>query len=534
MPRTLSEQEWNAIRDEVLSSLPPGLTEEEFNRTVPSLMAQKVGEAESKPAPLQGSALRRSLGGAAAMLNPVTMAQGAYGAVRHPVETGKAIVGQMGDQWQQAGTAASEGRYIEAGGHALAGSVPLIGPASAAVGEQIGSGDWAGGAGATAGMLIPIGAPSAVRGARRLVPAGAREAIATGLEGKAAARVEDVMSPKVGANKTRFGGMAEDVAPALAKSDVTDAWSRSGMHGNVEAAFTRATAALDEAANARNAGNAFPTKPILDALREKRRRWTAEAVEGSRPLPSQTANAPQGQFYASVEGRTARPIGQDVVPAPNAARVAQIDQAISEIEQLGPVARYESLRRIREAYDGPAKAKYSPSMTQDFIKAQGGASGAADVTDALRTHLATLDPQTATANAQYSLMKTARDVMDATAEVERTRPKVGRQIMARLTGTLGGGQVAGTAGAVTGFVFAPIIEAAMSAGVTTQLQTAKFLTQLASAIRSGNQTAALGLMAKIKRMLPQAGVLTERSRSGMVPAVAEDPASTPPVEAGRQ
>src|SRR5207247_10371873 len=119
------------------------------------------------------------------------------------------------------------------------------------------------------------------------------------------------------------------------------------------------------------------------------------------------------------------PLGADVVPGPNAARVAVIDQAVDELRQLGPEARYEPIRRIRQAYDSQAKTVYSPSVTADYLKAHGGKLGAADGTGTLREGLARWDPKTAAANSQYSLYRTANDVLEATAEVERTRPKVG-------------------------------------------------------------------------------------------------------------
>ena len=186
------------------------------------------------------------------------------------------------------------------------------------------------------------------------------------------------------------------------------------------------------------------------------------------------------------------------MPSPNAARVATIDQAIAELQQLGPVSQYEPLRVMRQAYDGPAKAIYSPSMTADFLKAQGSKLGAADVTGTLRRTLGAADETTAAANAEYSLWRTANDVLEATREVERTRPRVGRAIMTRLTTTLAGGQAGGVPGAAAGFILAPALDAAMGSGITVQLKTAKLMQSLATAIRSGNVDAINGLTAKLR------------------------------------
>jgi hypothetical protein len=200
--------------------------------------------------------------------------------------------------------------------------------------------------------------------------------------------------------------------------------------------------------------------------------------------------------------KIARKLGRDVVPGPNSDRVQMIDQAIAELKRLGPVARYESVRRLRQSYDGPAKAIYSQSMTADYLKAQGGKLGAADVTGTLREALAEWDPPTAAANADYSLWRKANDVLEATAEVERTRPKVGRQIAARIAATVFGGQAAGAPGAAAGLVLGPTIESILASGGTTKLQTAKLMTQLAEAIRKGDQGRVASLSTRIKRLAP--------------------------------
>lgn len=431
----------------------------------------------------QGSAMGRFVGGAAEYLNPATIATGLYGAVRHPLDTATAAAGQMGEQWSKAKSLVGQGRYVEAGGHALAGSLPFVGPAAAKAGERIASGDWAGGSGEAFGLLAPTAVPLAVRGATataskvgRSVP-GAVDTVATALESRAASRVTDVMSPKVGANKIRFGNQAAKVAPEIAKDLAADGapMSRAGLASQVEAKLGEAEAALDTAANARNPNAVIHTAPVVRGLKAKRAEMTAQTHR-------------IGPFKA----------GADVVPGPNAGRVAQIDRAIEEVEALGPVANYEALRRIRQAYDGPAKAIYSPSMTADYLSAQGSKLGAADVTGVIREQLAQMDPQTAAANATYSVYRTANDVLKAAEETERTRPKVGRAIMARLTAVLIGESAAGATGAVAGYVGGPIIDAALNGGATTQLQTAAMMTKLAQVVRTGDLSAVDGALAKLR------------------------------------
>lgn len=515
MPRRdLTPEELEQIENDVVAKIPDGLTDEEFERVFAPRMEMALGTAENSPAPLQGSATRRFLANAAEVLNPVAAVKGIYSAVTDIPGTIENIAAASMDQGRQAKQAAGEGRYFEAGGHAL-GMIPVIGPAAAQAGEQIASGDVAGGLGRGTGLVAPVVAASAVRTAGKaagVIPKSSREVIAERLKAIANEKIEDVIAPKVGANKVRFGNMAEDVAPAIAKEAGLGGWSREALHRGIGEKLQQAEAALDEAANTRLNARTIPTSPIIADLMAKRARLTAEAVEGSQLKPKVSNLTPAGEETV-LTTKTGVPLGKDVVPGPNAARVAVIDKAIAELKELGPVARYEPLRRIREAYDGPAKVKYNPSVTQDFMKVSTEAAGAADVTGSLRETLARFDPVTAKANADYSLWRKANDVLEATAEIERTRPKVGRQIMTRLTTTMAGQQAAGVPGAVGGFVLGPVLDAALNAGVTSKIQTAKLLTQMADAIRRGDLGHVTSLQYRLKNAVAQAGTLTSPSES---------------------
>lgn len=509
--RVLSETEYNAIREHVLAAAPNGLNEENFNRFIGPAMAQAVGEAESSSAKVEGSALTRFAAGAWQNLNPVAMAQGLYGAARHPIDTVGNIAHASADQGLQALDMAQQGRYSEMVGHGLA-TIPILGPAAAAAGEAIGSGDVAGGLGQGVGLLAALEAPRGVKAAGKIVRA-LPESVAVAADTGAAARIVDVMAPKVGANKARFGGMAEKVAPAIAKDLAAEGApvSREGLHQMVQGKLQTMSDALDEAHDARFKSASFPTKPLIDGLLEKRKALTSEAIEASEIEPK-TGVRRSGDGTVT-QTKTAVPMGEDVVPSPNAARVAVIDQAISELKQLGPVTRYDPIRTMRMAYDGPAKAVYSPAVTTDFIKAQGGKLGAADVTGVLRESLAKWDPATAKANSGYSLYKTANDVLDATAEVERTRPKVGRVIAARVLTTLLGEHAAGPAGAVAGYALAPLLDSALPGGVTTKLKTASAMTSLSQAIRSGNVARVDSTLRQLKRLGVTAATVTGRATS---------------------
>ena len=522
----LTDEELLTVGDD--QRLRAKLTREERGR-LNRLMAQQAPPEQPPVAP-EGSATGRFFSNIGEQLNPVAAVKGIAQAVSSPIETGRALYeGQM-QQFDKAGEAYAQGRYSEMLGHGMAGTLPLVGPAAAGAGEQIAAGDIAGGLGAGTGLAAsvigvrPI-AKGAVNTARTVTPSRVLDKAATALEKGAVERVADVMSPQVGRMKQRWGNRAAGVAPTLAKELAAEGapFSRQAFHADMTAKHMEAKRALDAVADERLAARTFETKPMIDGLLEKRQALTSEAVEADAyPRTRQ----PTGQPYSAVGPvrEVSSPLGKDVVPHHNAARVAEIDAAISELRQLGPVARYEPIRRLRQSYDGPAEVVYSPSVTQDFLKNQGGALGAADVTGVLREHLARWDPATATANADYHLRRTADDTLRAVAEVERTRPRVGRQIMARLTGIIAGNASGGPAGAVVGAVGAPLIDSALASGVTTKLKTAAAFQQLANAIRAGNVERAFSLTSMledwarfsahdVRATVAQAGRASERTTS---------------------
>lgn len=416
-------------------------------------------------------------------VNPIEIAKGIYGSVVHPVDTIEGLGRAQLEQFTKGKAAYDQGRYSEAIGHALAGVLPVVGPAAADIGEAIGSGqDTAYNVGKGIG-LTALMAPSAI-GAAAGKAATALKATGSAdvAEAAGASRVAQAITPTVGANKVRFANMAQDVGERLATEPGIGAVTRGGFAENIGAKLQQATDALDQATNERQAGRPINTKPILAALNDARDELTAQPFNADRiSFPQRGSQSPTGLVKTAATG----PMGQDVVPTPNAGRVAQIDNAISEVKALGPQASYDALKTIRQAYDKVAKVKYSPSLTQDFLARQGEASGAADVTGVLRDTLAQADPATAKANAEYSFWRKANDVVQAAEEVDRARPTVGRNIMARSLGALAGGETAGGLGAVIGGMIGPSIDAAANT-LSTRLIVGRQLGALANAIRSGD------------------------------------------------
>jgi hypothetical protein len=286
-----------------------------------------------------------------------------------------------------------------------------------------------------------------------------------------------------------MGEKATKIAPEILKEN-RGGWSRAALQEQILGKLESAEAGLDATTDARLGARAIETQPILEALEGKRAAQTASAVEASQSARETTTRPSaivdtSGKPIEVTEAR-AKPYGKDVVPSPNQPRVSQIDQAAREIQALGPTSTYEPIRRIRQAYDGPAKTVYNPSLVDDFLKKSGEAKGAADVTAALRDTLAKADPAAAEANARYALYRSASDILEAAEQIEKVKPKVGRLIMARLTATIFGGQAAGPAGAAAGFALAPAVDSLVSSGFTTKLKTAQLMQGLADSIKAGD------------------------------------------------
>jgi hypothetical protein len=581
-------------------------------------------------------------------INPVTMLQGILGTLSYgsagqaALTVGPPMAQAHVAQFQKAKELLDQGKHLQAAGHVIAGLVPLIGPPAGEAASEIEAGQTAHGLGRLTGQALVLAGPEAAGAAFKGAAGAARasglgETVAGLAERGSTARIVDVMAPKVGANKVRFGNLAKQVAPRLAEEPGMGAFSRQGLGAKIGNKLGESEAMLDAANDARTPGELVDTSIITADLEGKLRKLMATPAEGveanaaakaagvgpampanpplARPFSELTSPykaevrrvlsemenfdyvEPQQQFVANkggavggrtpaeasraqlseiesstnrtfeagsagapvfhditrgssrgavidalrryieeegrkptalvqraidvadqrirtpreaprallplepfLEGEAQGPLGQSSIPAPNLARAKVIMKALNDIRDLGPMAPYESLRTIRQAYDKPARLKYNPSITADFMKVSGEAEGAADVTGTLREVLSYADPKTAAANKEYSFWRKADDVMQAVEESERTRPTVGRKIMARGVGGMVGGAAGHTLGAAIGVILGPIIDGIVSAGPTTKILTARLLDDLSKSLRQGDAVRASDALRRAKTL----------------------------------
>lgn len=528
-PDALTDEELLTVADD--PQLKAKLTPEEMGR-LSQLRA-------SRGAPDRGGVVSRFVEGAVAPLAQApemlsNMAESILpteGGAAARQALGKAIVDPSVARLGMAAQANSEGRPLAAAGN-MAAAIPIVGPAIAGGIDQMRSGDVAGGAGTLTGIAAPFVAGPLARGAAggatsALKGTSLGESLADTLDASANRRLVDQIVPKVGPNKLRLGNQAAEIAPQLLREPGLSAGSRSGLADKITAGLDAAVDGLDTASDARSASQQVKTGPLLKTLNAAIEKLTASPVDASVPVPA------KGEWNLTPDGfsRDVKefPLGQTVEPAPNAAQLATLRKIRDEVQALGPVAPYESIRRIRQAWDTVAKVKYSPAVSPDYLARQSEATAASKGTGAMRQALADADPQSADAYATYSLYKSANDVVQAAEEANRVRPNRGRGIMARTAGAMIGAKEGGPVGAGIGAIAAGIVDRAAEMAPTFQIAIARRMAAVADALRSGQPEQAQAIIDRtiakfptVKTGLKITGKLTPAMSAGSALPLAAD------------
>lgn len=469
-------------------------------------------------------------------------------------ELGRSIVDPSVERLGMAAQANREGRPLAAVGNAVA-AVPVVGPAVAHGIDQMRAGDVAGGAGTLTGIAAPFAAgPIARGGVSALKGTAVGEGLANKLESGgiplpgmsrgANAMLVDQIVPKVGPNKLRLGNKAADIAPKLLRDPGLSAFSRSGLAEKITARLDQATEGLDVAADGRLVSQQVQTGPLLKALDQSIADLTAQPVEASAvPRAANTPPAPtRAEQLGGITGELtdsqafkSEPLGQAVEPSPNAAQIGTLRQIRREVAQLGPVAPYEAVRRIRASWDKVAKIKYNAATSPDFLAKTEEATGAYKGTGAMRESLAQTDPGSAQSYETYSLYKSANDVVQAAEEANRVRPNRGRGIMARTAGAVIGAHEGGVVGAGIGAIAAGIADRAAEMAPTFQIAIARRMAAAADAFRKGDAPAAQQILERaitkfpaVKSGLKISGKMTPAATvSGLPLAAGSDPSQHP-------
>ena len=481
--RTLSEQEFNAIRDSVLRAAPPDMSEADFNRYIPSVMDGAIAEAEQRVGTglslqrsQQGSAGRRLITNFGAQVNPLTIARGLWnalpipqamggtGVIEGPKQAAIGIGGAMISEARKVPDLVRQGRYLEAAGRGVAAVVPVLGPAAAAAGEQIGSGDVAGGIGSGLGLVAPFAAKYGLELKRAPNPRKAdllrRDANQT--------VSQRVLAP----GNPRFKATAERIAPEVLSRKLQG--SRLELSQIADEGMAAAADAIDTAIASRPSPNVLAVKPIVDALTSRIQEFQAKGT-----IPTATGKV---KHLTALRDYLAKQGANGLVP-------------------------FEELKRIRDEFyrtADEAKGYQGPDINVPDV-----GFAAREAGSAIRSHLAKDRPELVGPNADYTFFKRLGDVLDPTLG----RPKLVNGTPVGVTGGLA------TAGAVAGHALSgvplvgPVIPLALARLLPSiqnvvnspawQLAKASKKSALADAIEAGQYGKAKGILLLIAAATPK-------------------------------
>ncbi len=428
---------------------------------------------------------------------PIPQALGGEGVVRGPVNFVKGLGAAQGALYEKAKGSYEQGDYVTAARHFIDYLLPIVGPPLDQAADRMQQGKYAQGAGDAVGLGLAMFGPELVKaGASRM--AGAAPKVADRAQAGATERLAQIITPSGSSREIRqLGRQATQIAPDVLRG--TSAITPGGLGAQIATRFENATDALDAAYSALPK-TGYSTQPLLNQLR------------------------------AAVDRLTVKGSSGQTVSANVADRVGAIQQAIKEVQDLGPYTNTENLATLRNQWKDGAKAAFVPEVNPNYLQLRNAAKGWADAWSTLQDTLTDRHPELKPLNADYRVWKQASDVLDALTDRERVRPTVGRSIMASAAGSMVGGAAEGPLGAAVGGVVGPLVERGLAGrvGPTMKLVIARQLQSLADALRSGNTPKATQLLQTLRPMLVAATGTSE----ALPRAADQAPAQSAPAQAG--
>ena len=332
--------------------------------------------------------------------------RGLVQAVASPIETAKGLVSAQGEQLQKSGEAFGEGRYSEALGHGVAGALPVVGPGAAAIGEQIGGGDVAGGLGAAMASVLPSGALAGARATK--IPAALKRS-AQRQYGQALRATKETMKRR-----------SARVVPKLIERGATG--SRAKLLKTAESKAAKALEELKEAEARIPAGTKIKIEGVVDWLEKKK-----DSLTGARTKDGIIGNE---------------------------AGVNSLTRLQEQIIDLGDDVPYETLVRVRRVLD--REVAEAGGFFGKSLKDASKLSAKQEAANSIRRELGKARPDIARINAEFSLWKTTGEILEETAQRTQGQSTPLGQQLAQAAG--GGGGLAvgaasfGTGGAIGGAV----------------------------------------------------------------------------------
>jgi hypothetical protein len=364
---------------------------------------------------------------------PLYMAQ-------HPIDSlgllGGAIKGAHQRQFQKAGdayrrmvAAPTAGDALMAGsemvGHGAAAALPIVGPVAADKGEQIGSGDIAGGLAGAAALLAPYAVPPAVKLAGQ-ASSPARNLLGGRLTADAVQRMNTALAATTRENKAR----SARVAPEMVKRGI---WNKDLPALEKRAATESDTAGQAVGAElARVATQRTDVLPLVERLEQEKAPYLDTSDTGHRVVI-------------------------------DAAPVDAIQKLQDTLMEYGDRISMQSLNKVRQQWDEVVKA--GKGFTTADLGTHWKTWAAREGRTVLREELGKASPDMNTVMAEYSFWQNIEDVSHATNQ--------------RRVGQSGGltPAIASAGGAVIGEMLAP------GAGIAAKLGGAALGAKLGASLR---------------------------------------------------
>jgi hypothetical protein len=492
------------------------------NAPRPDWFEQNAPQSAATQQP-EGSAAGRFVGGLWDAVNPMPMVRiladaaqsgaAALGGGVRPLspETQAAIKGIIdshAEQLQKAKDTWAQGEHAEAAGHML-GMIPIIGPAAARAGEQIGgtdplydkygnvlipgkAPDIAGGLGSTVGLLGAATAPEIGNAAARVA---GHPVITEALERAAQTQYGRVLNATTKGNKLR----SAEVVPGLLDRGVT-AFTLRGLQQKAAANLSAAGHAISDAWESMPEGTAIPLDDIVKNLDESATKaFTIDAT-------------PRGEGPAGTVPKG--PLGKAGL-----SHIDSLKQTISNLAEPNPETGameipVERVRQLRQFFDKVAEraGAYDGNNLADWSQAEAHQMAA----DAMRQHLNNF-PGIDALNKEYSFWKNVNQVVsDTLLRREGQAKPLGRKIAGATMQAAGFG-MGGVHGAIVGRMAGETLET-LATSPAWQTVSAVLKDRLANALAAGREPEALF---QIHKMAQEAAAGTTASREqSSAPAVA--------------
>lgn len=390
------------------------------------------------------------------------------------------IVKQMHAVKLEGDAAWAKGDKVTAAAKYAESFLPLLGPWMSQQGDQLQQGRYMASLGDTAAFATNLAAPELAHAATTALT---DSKLADAAEASAREKTAQIMSPTGSSREIRqLGKQAATVAPDVLRGT---------------SAVTPESLATQVAGRLEQSGDAL------------------DAAYGALPKTGYATGALRARLEQSLRQLQVSGSNGAITSAAVADRAGSLQQAMQELDALGPYTNTDNLVKLRNQWKEAAKSAFVPEVNPNALQLRAAGKGWADAWGATQDFLTDRYPQLKPLNADYRVWKQASDVMEALADRERVRPTVGRSIMAAGVGAMAGGAAGGELGATIGSMVGPLVERGLvsTLGPAMKLTAARQLQSLADALRTGNLPKASMLVRTLRPLLTTATVTAQTPAS---------------------